>query len=91
VLNGLSDMALAGTIPITEDSAPGMLQSITASRISNLFDFYGPAYTIDAACASSLAAVICGITGLLRKDYDVLITGGVDVTLDEVPSWSFRQ
>jgi len=66
-------MALAGTIPITEDSAPGMLQSITASRISNLFDFYGPAYTIDAACASSLAAVICGITGLLRKDYDVLI------------------
>jgi len=55
------------------------LQSITASRISNLFDFYGPAYTIDAACASSLAAVICGITGLLRKDYDVLITGGVDV------------
>jgi len=57
-------MALAGTIPITEDSAPGMLQSITASRISNLFDFYGPAYTIDAACASSLAAVICGITGL---------------------------
>lgn len=85
VLNGLSDMALAGTIPITEDSAPGMLQSITASRISNLFDFYGPAYTIDAACASSLAAVICGITGLLRKDYDVLITGGVDVTLDESP------
>jgi len=62
-----------------------MLQSITASRISNLFDFYGPAYTIDAACASSLAAVICGITGLLRKDYDVLITGGVDVTLDESP------
>ncbi|HOM01630.1 MAG TPA: SDR family NAD(P)-dependent oxidoreductase [Acetivibrio sp.] len=85
VLNELSNMALAGTIPITEDSAPGMLQSITASRISNLFDLYGPAYTVDAACASSLAALISGITGLLRKDYDVLITGGVDVSLDESP------
>ncbi|RXE59184.1 type I polyketide synthase [Acetivibrio mesophilus] len=85
LVQGLSNIALDGTIPITEDSAPGMLQSITAARISNLFDFYGPSYTIDAACASSLAAVISGITGLLRKDYDVLITGGVDVTLDESP------
>ncbi|GAE88150.1 type I polyketide synthase [Acetivibrio straminisolvens] len=85
LVQGLSNMALDGTIPITEDSAPGMLQSITAARIANLFDFCGPAYTIDAACASSLAAVINGVTGLLRKDYDVLVTGGVDVTLDESP------
>lgn len=85
LLKELSNMALDGSIPITEDSAPGILQNITAARISNLFDFFGPSYTVDAACASSLAAVASGISGLLRKDYDVLITGGADVTMDESP------
>lgn len=85
LLQDLSKATLKDSIPVTEDSAPGMLQNITAARITNLFDFYGPSYTVDAACASTLAAVTGGISGLLRKEYDVLITGGVDVTLEEIP------
>ncbi|MFZ5988671.1 MAG: SDR family NAD(P)-dependent oxidoreductase [Bacillota bacterium] len=85
LLKELAKITLKDSIPITEDSAPGMLQSITAARITNLFDFYGPSYTVDAACASALAAATSGITGLLNGEYDVLVTGGVDVTLDETP------
>ena len=84
-LQELSEFAQKDSIPITEDTAPGILQNITAARITNLFGFSGPAYTVDAACASTLAAAISGIMGLLRREYDVLITGGADVTLDEGP------
>jgi acyl transferase domain-containing protein/NAD(P)-dependent dehydrogenase (short-subunit alcohol dehydrogenase family)/acyl carrier protein len=83
LLQELSDEALKGTIPVTEDSGPGTLQNITAARISNIFDFLGPSFTVDAACASTLAAVSTGIAGLLRHEYDALITGGMEVTLDE--------
>ncbi len=40
---------------ITEDTMPGELANIIASRIANLFNFRGPSYTTDAACASALA------------------------------------
>lgn len=83
LLQELSDEALKGTIPVTEDSGPGTLQNITAARISNIFDFQGPSFTVDAACASTLAAASTGIAGLLKHEYDALITGGVEVTLDE--------
>jgi acyl transferase domain-containing protein len=85
LINDITEKSLEGTLPITEDSAPSMLQSITAGRICNVFDFRGPAYTVDSACASALTATICGITGLLRKDYDVAFVGGVEVTMSEIP------
>lgn len=88
-LQEFSEYALEGSVPITEDTAPGILQNIMAARITNLFDFSGPAYTVDAACASTLAATISGVLGLLRREYDVLITGGGDVTLDEGPFMVF--
>ena len=36
---------------------PGELASMVAGRIANAFDFNGPNYTVDAACASSMAAI----------------------------------
>ena len=65
-LQEFSEYALEGSVPITEDTAPGILQNIMAARITNLFDFSGPAYTVDAACASTLAATISGVLGLLE-------------------------
>ena len=85
IISDITEKSIKGTFPITEDSAPSMLQSITAGRICNVFDFRGPAYTVDSACASALTASICGVIGLLRKDYDVVFVGGVEVTMSEIP------
>lgn len=78
-LQELAAEALLNNPPITEDTAPGHLQNLIAGRIANVFDFHGPSFTVDAACASSLAALISGIQGLWRKEYDQVITGGVDL------------
>jgi acyl transferase domain-containing protein/acyl carrier protein len=63
---------------ITEDSMPGELSNCIAGRVANLFGFRGPNYVIDAACASALAATSSAVHGLVRGDYDVAITGGID-------------
>jgi acyl transferase domain-containing protein len=64
--------------PITEDTMPGELSNCIAGRIANLFDFHGPNYVVDAACASAMAAISAAIEGLTERDFDVAITGGVD-------------
>jgi acyl transferase domain-containing protein len=48
----------------TEDSFPGILMNVTAGRVANRFDLGGVNYTVDAACASSLAAVHLGVSEL---------------------------
>jgi acyl transferase domain-containing protein/NAD(P)-dependent dehydrogenase (short-subunit alcohol dehydrogenase family)/acyl carrier protein len=75
---------LKGTIPITEDSAPGILPNLIAGRIANVFDFHGPSFTVDAACASVLAAVIRGIQGLQLNEYDAVLCGGSDMPLKDL-------
>ena len=39
------------------DTAIGLVPNLAASRIANRLDLGGPAYTVDAACASALVAV----------------------------------
>ncbi|HXY11762.1 MAG TPA: SDR family NAD(P)-dependent oxidoreductase [Terriglobales bacterium] len=63
---------------ITEDSMPGELANCIAGRIANLFDFRGPNFVCDAACASAMAALGAAIEGLVEKDFDVAIAGGID-------------
>lgn len=84
IILALSEKVLKNTLPITEDSAPGMLQNITAARISNIFDFYGPSFTVDSACASTLTAASIGVAGLLNHEYDAVITGASEVSLNEL-------
>ena len=38
---------------ITEDTMPGELANIIAGRVANLFNFHGPNFIVDAACASA--------------------------------------
>ena len=57
---------------------PGELANILAGRIANLFNFRGPSFTTDAACASALAALSAAAAGLAGGQYDAVITGGVD-------------
>lgn len=61
-----------------ENSFPGMLSNVTAGRIANRFNFGGLNCTLDAACASSLAALKMAISELTEHRADVMLTGGVD-------------
>ena len=63
---------------ITEDSMPGELSNCMAGRIANLYNFHGPNYVTDAACASAMAAISAAVEGLVQNDYDVAVTGGID-------------
>ncbi|TNF79409.1 MAG: acyltransferase domain-containing protein, partial [Acidobacteria bacterium] len=66
---------------ITEDSMPGELANIIAGRVASLFDFHGPNYVVDAACASAKAALNAAVEGLVQEDYDAVLTGGIDANM----------
>ncbi len=63
---------------ITEDSMPGELANCISGRIANVFNFHGPNYVVDAACASAMAAISSAAEGLIENEYDAVITGGID-------------
>jgi len=57
---------------------PGELSNIISGRVANVFNFTGPNFVTDAACASSLAAIQAACQGLLEEKYDAVLTGGID-------------
>ena len=63
---------------ITEDTMPGELANCIAGRIANLYNFHGPNFVCDAACASAMAAINSAVKGLIENDFDVVVTGGID-------------
>ncbi|MEM1078235.1 MAG: SDR family NAD(P)-dependent oxidoreductase [Pseudomonadota bacterium] len=62
----------------TEDSFPGILLNVIAGRVANRFDLGGVNFTVDAACGSSLAAVMMASRELENETSDMVIVGGVD-------------
>lgn len=58
-------------------SVIGLVPNLAASRIANRLNLHGPAYTVDAACASSLLAIDQAIRLLREKTCDIVIAGGV--------------
>jgi len=64
--------------PWEENSFPGMLGNVVAGRVANRFDFGGINCTVDAACASSLAALRMSIDELHSGRADMMLTGGCD-------------
>jgi acyl transferase domain-containing protein/acyl carrier protein len=63
---------------INEDTMPGELANVIAGRVANLFNFRGPNFTTDAACASGLAAMSAAVEGLVDHRFDAAVTGGID-------------
>jgi acyl transferase domain-containing protein len=63
--------------PDQPESAIGLVPNFAASRLANRFDFRGPAYTVDAACASSLVAVDHAVRELASGRCDAVLAGGV--------------
>ncbi|MGH3781360.1 MAG: SDR family oxidoreductase [Pseudonocardiaceae bacterium] len=80
--------AYHGTLPpeldeqlpkVTEDSFPGVLANVIAGRIANRLDLGGANYTVDAACASALAALDLACKELRAGTSSMVLAGGADV------------
>ncbi|TDC49296.1 acyltransferase domain-containing protein [Actinomadura sp. KC345] len=63
--------------PDGPDASIGLVPSFAASRIAHGFDLGGPAYTLDAACASSLLAVEHAVRALRCGQADAMLAGAV--------------
>jgi acyl transferase domain-containing protein/NAD(P)-dependent dehydrogenase (short-subunit alcohol dehydrogenase family) len=74
ILTGLDDRLPQWT----EDSFAGILTNVAAGRVANRFDLGGVNFTVDAACASSLAAVFLAVKELDAHTSDMVIVGGAD-------------
>src|SRR5205085_10422453 len=68
--------------PVGEETLAGGLSNTIAGRICNFFDLGGGGYTLDGACASSLLAVAEGCSALTAGDVDLVLSGGVDLSMD---------
>src|SRR5947209_20038036 len=71
-----------GYVGWQENSFPGLLGNVVAGRIANRFDLGGTNCVVDAACASSLAAVHLAALELASGRCDAVVTGGVDTFND---------
>ncbi len=78
LIDEMEDGVRAHFMPVTEDSMPGELANVIAGRLANVFDLHGTNFTVDAACATSLAAVDQAVNGLREGNFDMAIVGGVD-------------
>jgi acyl transferase domain-containing protein/NAD(P)H-dependent flavin oxidoreductase YrpB (nitropropane dioxygenase family)/acyl carrier protein len=77
----LLDTLFAQELPKwTEDSFPGILGNVVAGRVANRLDLGGSNFTVDAACAASLAALEVGFRQLRSGQADVALVGAVDCT-----------
>jgi 3-oxoacyl-(acyl-carrier-protein) synthase/malonyl CoA-acyl carrier protein transacylase len=65
--------------PDGEQASIGLVPNFAASRIANRFDLHGPAYTVDAACASSLVAVDHAVRELDSGRCAAVLAGGVHI------------
>ncbi|WP_433716055.1 SDR family NAD(P)-dependent oxidoreductase [Nocardia sp. CA-084685] len=76
---GALPSALDAHLPaMSEDSFPGVLGNVIAGRIANRLDLRGVNYTVDAACASSLAALDSACKELGAGTSDMVLCGGAD-------------
>lgn len=61
------------------DTAMGLIPNLVASLVANRLNLGGPAFTLDAACASSLIAIDHAVRELNSGRCNMMIAGGVHV------------
>ncbi len=79
VVEEISNRLYGGSLSWNEDSFPGFLGNVACGRISSYFDFGGTSNMVDAACASSHAAIKSAIHELRSGSCDAVLTGGVNL------------
>lgn len=82
ILDRAAARYLAPFPPVGDETLAGGLSNTIAGRICNYFDLHGGGYTVDGACASSLLAVITACRTLRDGGADVVLAGGVDLSVD---------
>ncbi|MGQ0529718.1 MAG: beta-ketoacyl synthase N-terminal-like domain-containing protein [Panacagrimonas sp.] len=65
--------------PYGGDMVGVLTPNVIASLIANRLDFMGPAYIVDAACASSLIAIDAAAQELASGRCDLMLAGGTQV------------
>ncbi|MDR2895940.1 MAG: 4'-phosphopantetheinyl transferase superfamily protein [Propionibacteriaceae bacterium] len=68
------------------DTAAATMPNLVASGVANHFDMHGPAYCIDAACASGIVALQHSANLLRSGEVDIAIAGGMH-TLQSSVFW----
>ena len=69
----------------------GSSLSITANRISYVFDLLGQSLPVDTACSSSLTAMHLAVQAIRRGEIDQAVVAGVNVILTPLETASFSQ
>ena len=72
---------------INEDTMPGELANVVSGRVANLLDLQGPNYSTDAACASSMAALLDACRLLQNRQVDTMLAGAADRCM-EAPTYA---
>jgi 3-oxoacyl-(acyl-carrier-protein) synthase/phosphopantetheinyl transferase/malonyl CoA-acyl carrier protein transacylase len=62
------------------DMVIGAMPNLVASLVANRFDMHGPAYTIDAACASGIVAINHSISLIRDGQCDLAVAGAMHTT-----------
>lgn len=78
-------MLCAAVPPAGPFGNSGMCHAVTANRLSYLWDLRGPSLSVDTACSSSLVAVHLAVRGLLARECDLAVAGGVNLVLAPWP------
>jgi len=81
-IEAICDRIASYFVPWQEATFPGLLGNVIAGRIANRFNLGGTNCVMDAACASSLAAVAAACNELWLGKADLVLTGGVDTMND---------
>ncbi len=79
------------TAPIRAFTLSGSLTALDAAAVSQTFDFGGPSYTIDSACASASVAIHDAVTQLRAGAIDSAIAGGAYINLSPVNLVAFTK
>jgi acyl transferase domain-containing protein/NADP-dependent 3-hydroxy acid dehydrogenase YdfG len=82
-VQGICDRIADHYVPWEESSFPGLLGNVVAGRIANRLDLGGTNCVVDAACASTFAALNMAMQELWLGDSDLVLAGGAD-TLNDI-------
>jgi len=69
--------AVRNVVPSRPFTAPGVLANMIAAAVAQELDLHGPAYTLDAACASAMMALFDAVAQLRSGAIDAAVAGGV--------------
>ena len=73
--------AVENVVPSRPFSAPGALGNMSAAAVAQELDLHGPAYTVDAACASALVALSDAVAQLRSGQIDAALAGGAYICI----------